>query len=140
MIKQTQETKVGGLDVEFENGTTEPEVKAILENCNLNVHIPDYDVEDIVDKYYIKVEKYYIKVEKYYIKVENNENIVIRDKFKSAPDKKKKNYYIISLSEQAIENKSFLEMLDKNNLQIKKFVWYELHFGNESMNWIPERA
>lgn len=85
----------------------------------------DYDVEDIADKYYIKIE--------------NNKNIVIGDEFKSAPDKKKRDYYIISLSEQAIENESFLEMLDKNNLQIKKFVWCELHFGNGSMNWIPEK-
>ena len=120
-----KELQVSSSAIEFEEGITEPEVKAILENCNLTMYRLDFDVEDIADKYYIKVE--------------NNENIVIRDEFKSAPDKKKRDYYIISLSEQAIENESFLEMLDKNNLQIKKFVWCELHFGNGSMNWIPEK-
>ena len=120
-----KELQVSGLVIEFEEGVTEPEVKAILENYNLTMYRLDYNVEDIADKYYIEVE--------------NNENIVIGDEFKSAPDKKKRDYYIISLSEQAIENRSFLEMLDKNNLQIKNFVWCELHFGNGSMNWIPEK-
>lgn len=120
-----KELQVSSSAIEFEEGITEPEVKHILENCNLTMYRLDYDVEDIADKYYIKIE--------------NNKNIVIGDEFKSAPDKKKRDYYIISLSEQAIENESFLEMLDKNNLQIKKFVWCELHFGNGSMNWFPEK-
>jgi hypothetical protein len=30
-----QELKVGGLVMKFEEGITEPEVKTILENCNL---------------------------------------------------------------------------------------------------------
>lgn len=120
-----KELQVSSSAIEFEEGITEPEVKHILENCNLTMYRLDYDVEDIADKYYIKIE--------------NNKNIIIGDEFKSAPDKKKRDYYIISLSEQAIENESFLEMLDKNNLQIKKFVWCELHFGNGSMNWIPEK-
>lgn len=47
---------------------------------------------------------------------------------------------IYSLSEQAMENESFLEMLDKNNLQLKKFVWCYLHFGDGSNYWIQERS
>lgn len=120
-----KELQVSGLVIEFEEGITEPEVKAILENYNLTMYRLDYNVEDIADNYYIEVK--------------NNENIVIGDEFRSAPDKKKGDYNIISLSEQAIENESFLEILDKKNLHIKKFVWCELHFGNGSMNWIPEK-
>jgi len=30
-------------------------------------------------------------------------------------------------------------MLDKNNLQLKKFVWCYIHFGDESKYWIPEK-
>lgn len=33
-----REPVVGGLVIEFKNGTTEPEVKAILENCNMTVN------------------------------------------------------------------------------------------------------
>lgn len=38
MIKETQTPKVGGLDIEFKNGTTESEVKTILENYNMTVN------------------------------------------------------------------------------------------------------
>jgi hypothetical protein len=33
-----REPEVGGLIIEFKDGTTEPEVKAILENCNMTVN------------------------------------------------------------------------------------------------------
>lgn len=119
-----KEFQVSGLVIVFEEGITEPEVKTILEDCNLPTYRLDYDVEDIADKYYIKVE--------------NNKSIVVSDEFRSGYDLKKNDYYIIPLSEQAIENESFLETLDKNNLRIKKFVWCHLDFGNEPENWISE--
>jgi cell division protein YceG involved in septum cleavage len=37
MIKHTQKPEVSGLSIRFENETTEPEVKSILENHNMTV-------------------------------------------------------------------------------------------------------
>lgn len=119
-----QKLQVSGLVIEFEEGTTEPEVKTILEDCNLSMYRLDYDVEDIADKYYIQIE--------------NNKSIVVSDEFKSAIDIKKEDYYIISISEQAVDDDNFLEMLDKNDIQLKKFVWCYISFDNESKAWIPE--
>ena len=65
--------------------------------------------------------------------------MIVRNELKSAPDIKKGDYYIILLSKQAIEDKSFLEILDKNNLQVKTFVWCYINFGDGYKNWIPER-
>lgn len=70
-----KELQVSGLAIEFEEGITEPEVKTILENYNLTMYRLNYNVEDIADNYYIEVK--------------NNENIVIGDEFRSAPDKKR---------------------------------------------------
>ena len=119
------ESKVCCMSIQLEEGITELEVKNILENCNLTIYRLEDDTDDMADKYYIKVE--------------NNKNITVRDELKSASDIKKGDYYIIYLSEQAIKNKSFLEMLDKNDIQLKKFVCYRLYFGEGSKNWIPER-
>ena len=63
-----KELQVSSSAIEFEEGITEPEVKHILENCNLTMYRLDYDVEDIANKYYIKIE--------------NNKNIVIGDEFR----------------------------------------------------------
>lgn len=119
-----EKLKVGGLTMQFEEGVTEKEVKAIVENCNLTKYRLDYNV-DMADKYYVVVE--------------NNKRMIVSNELKSAPDIKKGDCYIISLSEQAIEDGNVLEKLDKNNLQLKKFVWCYLYFGDGSKNWIPER-
>jgi hypothetical protein len=119
------EPQVGGMSIKFEEGVTEPEVKAILENYNLTMYKLDYDVNDMADKYYITVG--------------NNKTVDVRNELKAAPDINREGYYIISLSEQAIEDKSFLEMLNKNNLQLKKFVWCYIHFVDKSKYGIPEK-
>jgi hypothetical protein len=41
-IMHYSDVKVGGLFIQFKNGTTEPEVKSILENCNMTI---DYTIE-----------------------------------------------------------------------------------------------
>jgi hypothetical protein len=38
MISKTQEPKVSGFGIHFENGTTDSEIKTILENCNMTVN------------------------------------------------------------------------------------------------------
>lgn len=53
-----QELKACGLVVEFEEGTGEPEVKNILENCNTNRNwTVKYNVDYMGDRYYVKVDK-----------------------------------------------------------------------------------
>ncbi len=42
IITQNQRPEVSGLYIEFQNGTTEPEVKAIIENCILTVNYTIY--------------------------------------------------------------------------------------------------
>lgn len=49
-----QEPEVSGLIIDFKNGTTEPEVKAILENCNMPVNYTiDYNTTSFQDDYYL---------------------------------------------------------------------------------------
>ena len=49
-IMHYSDVKVGGLVIEFKNGTTEPEVKYILENCNMTVNFTiDYNTPDFRD-------------------------------------------------------------------------------------------
>lgn len=49
-----QEPEVSGLIIDFKNGTTEPEVKAILENCNMPVnYIIDYNTTSFQDDHYL---------------------------------------------------------------------------------------
>ena len=57
------------------------------------------------------------------------------------PDIDKGDYYIITVTEQAIQDKNFLEILEKNNIKLEKFVWCRAQFGERPMNGISkERA
>jgi hypothetical protein len=56
LINQSQEVKVGGLLIQFENETTEQEVKGILENYNMTVNYTiDYNSNIGRGIYYVKV-------------------------------------------------------------------------------------
>jgi hypothetical protein len=126
----TPETQVGGLNVEFENGTTEPEVKAILENNNMTANYTiDYNVDYIRPNYYIVVDK---------DKIMNARNELEKLKYWSESEFiiKKGNYYLIEVPEEYVNDKDFLKTIDKNNLQLKKSVWCYIHFKNGPINWI----
>ena len=51
----------------------------------------------------------------------------------------KREIIITSVSEEGLEDESVLKVVEKYNLQIKKFVWCYLHLGDESKYWIPEK-
>lgn len=52
------ELKVGGMNIRFENGTSESEVKAILENYNMAMNYSiDCNEGSMGNKYYIMVDK-----------------------------------------------------------------------------------
>lgn len=137
MKTPVKELQVGGLIIQFEEGVTEPGVKTILENCNLTMYKLDYDVDYMADKYYIKVDE---DKRKELNKEENwNDPVFPEIPEPRFPEIKKGNYYYILVSEEGLEDESFLKVMEKYNLQIKKFVWCYLYLGDESKNWILER-
>ncbi|RXA17109.1 hypothetical protein EQO05_12975 [Methanosarcina sp. MSH10X1] len=132
--------QVGGLLIEFEEGTSEKEVKAILENCNLGMYPLEYDVNYTADRFYIKVN--------------TDERESVSDKFKEldvrnefrrgknwaefVPDIKKGNYCIITVSEQLIHNESFLTILNKQDLELRKSTFCYIRFENGIENQTSE--
>jgi hypothetical protein len=125
MIEQAREVKVAGLSIKFENGTTEPEVKTILENYNMTVNYTiDYNSNIGRAMYYIKVDNDKIN------ELKKDEN------WTSEVEIKKGNYNIIMLSEEFTPDENFLTMLEKNNLQLKKTIEYNIRFGDGSQNWV----
>jgi len=128
-----QEQQITGLFIEFENGTTEQEVKTILENSNIPVNYSiDYNTDLSSGRNYVKVGK--------------DKKTAVVDEFKKGeiipepgfpPDIKKGDYYII-VSSIGFEDENFLNVMKKNNLQVKMTTMCFISFGNEPKNWIPE--
>lgn len=132
MIKETQIPKVGGLDIQFENGTTESEVKTILKNYNMTVNYTiDYDSDYMLKRDYITVDQ-----DK---KMDIMNELRKDENFTYYTEIKKGNYSIIMLPEKFIPDKKLLTTLEKNNLQLKKSINCYIHLGDESKYWIPER-
>jgi Uncharacterised protein family (UPF0228). len=130
--KQTQKPEVAGFIIQFEDGTTEPEVKAILENYNM---ILNYSIDCNWDnggyKYYIKVNKNNMSdLVKDGLRKDENWTDPVLDPFT------KGDFIIYPITEQATHDKNFLTILEKNNLQMKKFVWCLIRFGDGSSNYI----
>lgn len=133
VLTVTPEAQVAGLLIEFENGVTESEVKSILDNYNLITNYTiDYNINYVRPNHYIKVDKDKIMNSRSELsKVKNwNESEFVT---------KKENYYIIKVNEEFISNESFLNIVDKNNLQLKKSVWCLISFGNYPNDWIWSR-
>ena len=102
LMMQSQEVKTPGLLIQFENETSEAEVKAILENYDIPVNYTiDYDSNIGRGMYYIKVDE-----DKIY-ELRKDEN------WTSAVEIKKGNYNIIMLSEEFVPDENFLTMLEK---------------------------
>ena len=125
LMKQDHEVKVAALSIQFENETTEPEVKAILENYNIPVNYTiDYNSNIGRGMYYIKFDEDKIN------ELRKDEN------WTSVVELKKGNYNIIMLSAEFVPDENFLTMLEKNNLQLKKAVVCYIHFGIGSPDWV----
>ncbi len=125
LMNQSQEIKVSGLLIQFENETTEPEVKVILENSNMTVNYTiDYDSNIGRGMYYIKVDEDKIK------ELRKDEN------WTSEIELKKGNYNITMLSAEFVPDENFLTMLEKNNLQLKKAVVCYIRFGDGTQDWV----
>jgi hypothetical protein len=102
MIKETQTPKVGGLDIQFENGTPESEVKNILENYNMTVNDTiDYDSDYMLKRDYITVDQ--DKKTDIMNELRKDENFTYHTEIK------KGNYSIIMLPEEFIPDKNHLQ-------------------------------
>ena len=124
------EVKVAGFIIQFENGTTEPEVRTILENYNMTLNYTiNYNSDGIEPYYYIIVDKDKItnaRSELGKVKNWNETEFVI----------KKENYYIFMVCEELVYDENLQAIIEKNNLQLKKSIWCIINFENNSSNWI----
>ncbi|HIH94884.1 TPA: UPF0228 family protein [Methanosarcina acetivorans] len=132
VLAASPDTRINHLLIEFEDGTTEQEVKSILEKYNTTMNTIEYDSN--------------LQPERYYLVVDADKRMDVRNELGKDEnwtdpiyhDIKKGNHYIITVTEQAIEDKNFLAMLEKNDLQVKNSVLCCITLGNESKNWIWE--
>lgn len=123
--------QAGGFLIEFKDGTNEQEVKSILKNCNMPV---DYSIDYNSN----------IMSSRYYIVVNEDKIINLRDELRKKEnwtdpifsDFKKGDYYIITVTKQAIQDENFLKIMEDNNLQVKKSVLCLVRFGDGSKDWI----
>ena len=87
-----------------------------------------------------------LQPERYYLVVDADKRTDVRNELRKDEnwtdpiffDIKKGNHYIITVMEQAIQDKNFLAILEKNNLQVKNSVLCVITLGNESKDWIWE--
>ncbi|MCO5382997.1 MAG: UPF0228 family protein [Methanosarcina barkeri] len=133
------ELKVGGMYIQFEDGVPDSEVKAVLKNYNLTMNYSmKYNIDYMADKYYIMVDKGNRDIRNELNKAMKEEK---KDWIISSPAHviRKGDYHVFTVSEQAVQDENFLEILDKYDIQVKKFTWCYIRFEDESKNWIPEK-
>jgi hypothetical protein len=89
---------------------------------------------------------------RYYIIVDPGKRNIIREELRKEknwtdpifPDFKKGNYYVITVTKQAIEDESFLDIIEKNNLHVKNSILCLIRFvdgstnSSEKRSWISE--
>jgi hypothetical protein len=125
-----KELGVNGFFIQFEDGTTEPEVKAILENYDmmLNYNIDcNQDYGNYV--YYLKVYEDDLWDVKDELRTEGNWTYE-GTYYSNANYFKKRDYYIIPLREEAPTDKKFLSILEENNIQVKTFFSCFVSYGD----------
>ena len=129
-----QKPQVGGLSIEFEEGVTEPDVKAILESCNMTRNwIIKYNVDYMGNIYYVKVDE--DKREE--LSKEENWNDPIYPEIPEPrfSEIKIRDYYYIIVPEEDLGDESLLKVIKKHNLQVKKSVVCYIDFGDGSGNY-----
>ncbi|WP_292373059.1 UPF0228 family protein [Methanosarcina sp. UBA411] len=125
------EGNIGGLVVQFREGVTKTEAKNILENYNLTMYYVDYN-------YYAMPDTYYIVVDKDKVVDVRNELEKIESWTNYTTSIEKGNYCIITVPDQTINDKNFIKILNKHNLQVKTFVYCHIRFGEHPLSGISE--
>ena len=133
------ELKVGGMYIQFEDGISDSEVQTILESYNLTMNYSiKYNIDHVADKYYIMLDKDNWDIRRELSQKMKEEK---KDWIISSPSQviRKGDYHVFTVSEQAVQDENFLEILDKYDIQVKKSTWCYIRFEDESKNWIPEK-
>lgn len=131
-----KEQQVAGLLIEFEEGTTEQQVKTILENTNMPANYSiDYNTNISIGRYYVKIDNNNHKKEKVIDELKKAENWTDP----TFPFDIEKGSYDIIVSSPGFEDENYLHIMKKNNLEVKKTIMCYINFGNKPENWIPER-
>ncbi|HII79246.1 MAG TPA: UPF0228 family protein [Methanosarcina sp.] len=135
------ESQVAGMAIQFKDGVSESEVKAILQNINMTRNYRmRYDTNTTDERYYITVDK---------------DNWDIRNELNKAMKEEKKDwiisspahvirtgdYYVFTVSEQATQDEKFLAILDKYDIRVERFVWCDIRFlysDGPLTYWIPK--
>lgn len=128
------DSQVGGMAIQFKDGISESEVKDILQNVNMTINYSmEYDTNTTDQRHYIMVDK-----DKIMDVRDGSRKVKNWTEYTTAI--KKGNYYLITVPEQIINDEDFLAMLDKYDLQLKRFTWCEIRFRLDDgyKYWIPE--
>lgn len=129
MITHASESKVTGFLIQFDDGTTEPEIKSIIENCNFTLNYSiDYNTDYGSFKYYLKVYKDNLPDVVGNV-LKRNENWTYGP---SPYYFEKGDYCIVPVTEEATQDKNFIALLGENNLQVKKFVSCSINYKDNS--------
>ena len=136
------ESQVAGMAIQFKDGISEPEVKAILQNINMTMNYSmEYDANTTDEIYYIMVDKDNWDIRRELSKGMKEEK---KDWIISSPAHviREGDYYVFTVSEQAAQDEKFLAILDKYDIRVKKFTWCDIRFlfnDGPLRYWIPEK-
>lgn len=130
------EGNIAGLVIQFRDGITEKDAKNILENYNFSIYEIDCPVYYMPDKYYIVVNEDKIMDVKKELRKENWTESTPAIEKGNYYINKKEDYYIITIAKQNIYDESFIEMLNKYNLEVEKFVYCYIRFGEHPLSGI----
>lgn len=134
---ESEEGKIAGLIIQFRDGVSDQEAKSILKNYNLAGYKLDFTV-DMPDNYYIIVDEDNITDVKSELREENWTESTPSIEKGNYYITEKGDYYIITIAEQNIHDKSFIEMLNKYNLEVEKFVYCHVIIADRPHSGISE--
>lgn len=125
--------KIGGLFIGFEEGVAEQEAISIFGDHDLAMNYTlDYNIDSMASRHYVVVDKDEKLAVKYELRKAENW-------IESGHDIKKGDCYIIHIWEPVVDDEDFLEILSEQDLQLKKFVWCYVRFGDGSLDWIDNK-
>ncbi|MDI9395401.1 MAG: UPF0228 family protein [Euryarchaeota archaeon] len=137
------DSQVGGIFIQFKDGVSESEVKAILQNYNMTRNYRmEYDTNTTGEGYYIIVDKdIWSDIRRELIKEMRKDK---KDWPISTPAHviRKGDDYVLPVSEQAVQDEKFLAILDKYDIGVKKFICCDIRFlysDGPLTHWIPEK-
>ena len=135
------ESQVAGMAIQFKDGISESEVKAILQNYNITRNYRmTYDTTS-PEKYYIMADKDNWSDIRRELVNEMNEDKKDWTISSPADVTRKGDYYVLPVSEQAIQDEKFLAILEKYDIGVKKFAWCDIRFlysDGPLTYWIPK--